>query len=213
MKKKIILIAAAAVLAATAVIGGTLAGYNTETPGAGSVEITTKDLGISIVDETAPAAAGLDVDACVPGETVEITPMRVTNDVEEGYDLYTRVTIYKSWDDSALDGSRIRLYQGDTALNDLQTGDVLDGWIFWYQDDEQMIFYYQNPISSGEGTSALLTAVQPDASIDNAYTDREIHLDFVIDAVQVTAAEAAMPSEWGVHPTIDENGVITSITE
>ena len=38
-------------------------------------------------------------------------------------------------------------------------------------------------------------------------------IDFSADAVQTIAAADSIPSEWGVYPTIAEDGTITSIEE
>lgn len=212
MKKKIVLMSIAAVLAMTAIIGGTLAGFNTQSE-QGKTDITTKALGIDLIGES------IEVDAYMPGAEVSI-PYYVINDVEDGYDLYTRVTIYKYWDDLTLDANKISLYVKDANGNavelttDENGGTVqVNNWFIQYADDEQIILYYAKPLASGEATENVLDSLIVDAKIDNAYADKKIIVEVQADAVQKIAAESSIPSEWGVYPSFDENGNIVAITE
>lgn len=212
MKKKIVLMGVAAVLAMTAIIGGTLAGFNTQSE-QGKTDITTKALGIDLVGES------IEVEAYMPGAEVSV-PYYVINDVEDGYDLYTRVTIYKHWDDLTLEANKISLYVKDANGNavelttDANGGTVqVNNWFIQYADDEQIILYYAKPLASGEATENVLDSLIVDARVDNAYANQKVILEVQADAVQKIAAESSIPSEWGVYPSFDENGNIVSIAE
>ncbi len=214
MKKRMIILCLAALLVGTAVIGGTFAGFNTETEQQAMAQITTKSLSIKLLDTTieedeVPLASEVvtlaNKDALMPGDTLAVS-RSIANDAD--YDLYTRATIYKRWDDDSLDASKIQLILGSE-----------EDWIVWYQDDEQIIMYYRQPLSGvGENgttdvTSEMISAVQVGTDIDNAYANADIILEFEIDAVQKLAADAAIPAEWGVYPTFDEEGRIVKVAE
>lgn len=222
MKKKIILMSVAAVLAMTAIVGGTLAGFNTESK-QGKTDISTKALGIELNggsfvlnEET------LVSDACMPGSEVEM-PYYVTNNIADGYELYTRVTIYKYWEaeNTALEADKISLYAKDAAGNPVklalngETGETvrIGDWFVQYADEEQVILYYAKPLVSGENTTNVLDYLAIDENVGNAYTNQRVVLDIEVDAVQRIAAESSIPSEWGVYPSFDENGNITAIAE
>lgn len=212
MKKKIVLMSIAAVLTMTAIIGGTLAGFNTQSR-QGKTDITTKALGIDLVGDS------IAVEAYMPGAEVSV-PYYVVNDVEDGYDLYTRVTIYKHWDDFTLDADKISLYVKGTdgkaveLTADENGGSVqVNNWFIQYADDEQIILYYARPLASGEATEHVLDSLVVDAKIDNTYANQKVILEIQADAVQKIAAESSIPSEWGVYPSFDENGNIVSIAE
>lgn len=221
MKKKIILMSIAAVLVLTAVIGGTLAGFNTESE-QGKTDITTKSLGISLAgSNTSLGGEKLAVNISMPGAEVEM-PYHVTNNVKEGYELYTRVTIYKYWESqNDLDPARIHLYVKDaegnrvelTADEEADSAVRVNDWFVQYADDEQIILYYAKPLVAGENTENVLDFITVDAEVGNAYTNQNIVLEIQADAVQKIAADASIPSEWGVYPVFDADGSIVSIAE
>lgn len=213
MKKKLILMSVAGILVMTAVIGGTLAGFQTESA-QGKTDITTKSLGIALDEET------LVADNYMPGAEVEM-PYCVTNSVKEGYDLYTRVTLYKYWkDEPELDAEKIHLYTKDASGNAVELKASEDGqivqindWFIQYADSEQIVLYYAKPMAAGDVTDNVLDTLIVDASVNNAYAGKEIVVEVIADAVQKIAADASIPSEWGVYPTFDEAGNIVAITE
>ena len=217
MKRKLILMCVAGVLVMTAIIGGTLAGFNTSTESKGVTNITVKELGITMVGTGTEANQQADSigKGATPGGEVALQHS-VTNNVEGGYSLYTRVTIDKKWNDESLDPAKIRLYVEDKETNtkkELLAGTTVNYWIVWYADDEQVIMYYTKPLAQGASSSNLIDAVSFDAQMDNSYAGKSAEISFSADAVQQIAAEDSIPSEWGVYPTIDANGVITSIEE
>ena len=204
----------AAMLVGTAVIGGTFAGFNTETEQQATAQITTKSLSINLIDTTMedmdiPLADSIetigDDERLMPGDSVAMS-RSIVNDAD--YDLYTRATIYKRWDNSELDASKIQLTLGSE-----------EDWIIWHQDAEQVILYYRNPLrgmradGAVDMTSEMISAVTVGADINNDYADASIIIEFEVDAVQQLAADAAIPAEWGVYPTFDEEGRIVSISE
>lgn len=223
MKKKILLMGTAAVLTMAAIIGTTLAGFNTETKLPGVTEITTKALSIDVVGTNVGNGVSQEAAAEValaPGGNV-MTPYYVVNNVEGGYDLYTRVTIYKYWEDNGreLEADKISLFVGNEENpTELKTPEgqavKLDNdWILWYSDEEQVILYYTKPLAPGETTSNVLDFIGTDVSMDNRYTDASVQLAVNVDAVQKAAVMDAMPAEWGVYPQLDADGTIVAIEE
>lgn len=223
MKKKLVLMSVAAVLAMTAIIGGTLAGFNAQSE-QGKTDITTKALGIELTaGTTKPEGAATIEDTYMPGDPVDI-PYYVTHNVAEGYDLYTRVTIYKYWEmseNTELQADIIHLYAKDAAGNSVElaanseNGEAvrINDWFVQYADEEQIVLYYAKPLASGEATGNVLDFLVIDEKAGNAYANQNVIIEIKADAVQMIAAESAIPSEWGVYPVFDENGNIVSIAE
>lgn len=215
----------AGILVATAVVGGTMADFTAKSE-QGKTDITTKSLGITLEDDAVPkcmAIEELEMDKLgMPGDEIEM-PYRIRNDVPDGYDLYTRVTIYKSWGkhDEKLDSSMIKLfvYTDSDEPQELTCEDgnpkMLNDWIVWYSDDEQVIAYYTKPLTTdpNDWTTHIFDLVSISPEITNAYTGQTVKLEIKADAVQTAVAESSIPSEWGVYPTFDEAGNIVSIAE
>ena len=217
MKKKLILMCIAGALVMTAVIGGTLAGFNTSTENKGVTNITVNSLGIEMLGDSDEADAKADADVqdvkVVPGGDTVIQH-NIVNNVEGGYDLYTRVTIDKKWEDGSLDSEKIRVYAGEgDSKQELLAGTNVSDWIVWYTDAEQIIMYYTKPLAYGEATTNFIDSISFDADMKNEYADAKMELNFSADAVQVIVAEDSIPSEWGVYPVFNGNGEITAIEE
>lgn len=213
MKKKLILMCVAGILAGSAIIGGTLAGFNTEMKQQGVAQITTKSMSIGIRENNGESQKAELETAVAPGTEIPVA-RSIVNDAPEGYDLYTRVTIYKRWNRDGLDGRKIHLYLGDTELTMENSEAVSDtDWILWYADDEQAVMYYRKPLSENQATSEVLSSLKIAGDVNNAYAGAEVILEFDVDAVQKIAAQDAIVSEWGVYPVIDEDGSIVSISE
>lgn len=215
MKKKLILMCVAGVLVMTAIIGGTLAGFNTSTEQKGVSNITVKGLGISLDRSNKEIGDSLETEKIIATPGGEQTLQHnVLNDVTEGYTLYTRVTINKKWSDPSLDASKIHMYAGSgDAKAELNEGNIINDWIVWYADAEQVIMYYTKPLAAEDESTNLIDSVSFDADMDNAYADAEVSISFDVDAVQEIAAADSIPAEWGVYPTFDADGNITSIEE
>lgn len=215
MKKKLILMCVAGALVMTAIIGGTLAGFNTSTESKGVTNITVKALGIDMMGTNIAEANTEDVSLGngTPGGEMTLQ-QSVQNNVEDGYTLYTRVTIDKKWDNSELDASKIRLFVGsENSKVELLAGTVVNDWIVWYADAEQVILYYTKPLAKNEASTNFIDSVSFEADMDNTYADAKASITFSADAVQEIAAADAIPSEWGVYPVFGDNGIITSIEE
>ena len=214
MKRKLILMCMADVLVMTAVIGGTLAGFNTAAENKSTADITVGALGIELTGTAAEKT--LEIEKGLPGGETEVR-CSVQNRVEEGYTLYTRVTIDKKWKSGAkeeLDPGKIRLYTGDgESRTELLAGTNVNGWIVWYADEEQIVLYYTKPLAQGESSGEFISAAGFAPDMDNAYADAEVELGIRADAVQSIAAQDSIPSEWGVYPVIGEDGTIVSIEE
>lgn len=213
MKKKLILMCVAGVLVMTAIIGGTLAGFNTSTENKGVTNITVKALGIEMLGTDNGNIAQASGGKAKPGGDMELVK-NIQNNVDGGYTLYTRVTIDKKWSDETLDASKIHLYVGSgDSKTELLAGVTVNDWIVWYSDAEQVVMYYTKPLAQGESSTNLMETLSFDADMDNAYAGKEALITFSADAVQTIAAEDSIPSEWGVYPVFDGNGNITAIEE
>ena len=217
MKKRAVLISIAVVLVLAAAIGGTLASFNTESQ-VGTTNIDLDDLKVALA-----AKVGDEVDVNymikdgVPGQEEELSGYAVTNQLkEEGYSIYTKVVIDKQWsgaDKDELDASMIGLFMNDNILNSSSVGKALNDWIVFSADDEQVVMYYTKPLALTEKTTEFLTKIVLDSTMNNAYANKEADVTVTVYAVQEIAADKSIPAEWGVYPTIDENGVITAIEE
>lgn len=212
MKKKLILMCLAGVLTVTAMIGGTFAGFHTSAENKGVTNISVKALGIEMLgtgnEDT--NSKELRIENGMAGEKITLQ-QSVFNHVEGGYSLYTRVVIDKKWDNVDLDASKIHLYAGEGE--ELVAGKVINNWIVWYSDAEQVILYYTKSLNEKEESMNFIEFVSFETDMDNAYTDASASICFHADAVQEIAAVDAMPSEWGVYPKINENGIISEIEE
>lgn len=210
MRKKLVLLCLAVILVSAAVVGGTYAGFQTETGQKGVAQITTKSLSIEINEKKQEVRVKENAS---PGDTIAFS-RNIVNNAEEGYDLYTRVTIYKRWNRDGLESNKIHLYLGEKELiTENSEAFGTSDWILWYEDDEQVVLYYRKPLVPGETTTEAMTALKIDADVNNAYAGAEVILEFEADAVQKTAAEEAIVAEWGVYPEIDANGYLVSISE
>ena len=216
MKKKIILMSVAAILALTAVIGGTMAAFNGSSED-GKAMVTTKQLNASftqtINEEITPLGengkAKIREVANVPGQVVEM-PVGIVNDVNDGYDLYAKVTINKAW------------YNGEEKEYNLDPSKIIvntvdpSNWIIQMNDDqEQMVFIYKLPIKANEITASnFMDSISISSDIGNSYANHEIVLDMTIDAVQTAnAKEGAVLSAWGIELEFGDNGEIVKILE
>ena len=222
MKKKIRLVALAGVLAATTMIGGSLAYFSAE----GSKvqqQINTMTLSIQLQDVildangeeigVEPVEGALSVDHVMPGEVVDKT-MRVHN--PEEVTEYVRVSIRKYWTQTSDEGME-KLPDKDAAaiaLSPINTEETeRERWIVAKETDEHIILYYTKPLAEGESTKNFMDQVSVSEKLKNEYINLGITLEFETEGVQIFAAEDAFLSEWGVKPVIDEDGYILEIAE
>lgn len=214
--------AAAAVLVLTAVIGGTIAAPSIQANKTGDTTINIEDMEVALAASTGAQVTEVTVGNAVPGHRIDCANYVVKNTVKDGYDLYARVTIDKQWKaadgtvDTSLDADMMKLYYA--AGVELTANSLPEGWIAMSDanDKEQIVLYYTKPLKSsetGDVTSAFLSEVVFSTEMDNKYTDKTATINITVDAVQASIAEKAMLSEWGVAPTLTEDGVITAINE
>lgn len=216
MKKKIILMSVAAILALTAVIGGTMAAFNGRSKD-GKAKVTTRQLNASftqtINDEMIPLGengqATIREVAHMPGQVIEM-PVGVVNNVNDGYDLYAKVTINKAW----YNGEK-KEYKLDPSKIIINTADSKN-WIIQTNDDkEQIVFIYKFPIKADKITASnFMDSIRIASDIGNSYANHEIVLDMTIDAVQTAnAKEGAVLSAWGIKLEFGDNGEILKVLE
>jgi len=216
VKKKAILVSLAVVLLAAAVIGQTYASFNTESE-AGTTTINLEDLKVALAASVDDTNSTYFIENGLPGQEKEVSNFKVENALKENaYDLYTRVIIDKQWSGSSkdvLDAGKIVLYNGTDPLDSTSVGKNINGWIVAEADAEHIVLYYNDVLAPEEVTSDFITKVAFDKDMNNDYANKEASIVVNVYAVQKVAADKAMPSEWGVYPEFDENGVIISITE
>lgn len=216
MKKKIILMSIAAVLALTAVIGGTMAAFNGSSKD-GKAMVTTKQLNASftqtINDESIPLGengqATMREVVNMPGQVVEM-PIGVVNNVDDGYDLYAKVTVNKAW----YNGEN-KEYNLDPSKIVVSTEDPRNWIIQMNEDQEQMVFIYKFPIKANEITASnFIDSIRIASDIGNSYANHEVVLEMTIDAVQTAnAKEGAVLSAWGIKLEFGDNGEIVKVLE
>ena len=222
MKKKIIIVALAAVLTATTMIGGSLAYFSAEGNKV-QQQINTMTLGIKLQDVVVdaegkeiaaePIDGALYVERVMPGEVVDKT-MRVNN--PEEVTEYVRVSVRKYWTKNSGD-EVVKLPEKDAnaiILKPVNAGeDERERWIVTKETDEHIILYYTKPLAEGENTKNFMEQIMISEKIKNDYAGLGVALEFETEGIQVFAAQDAFLSEWGVKPVIDEDGYILQIEE
>lgn len=222
MKKKIIIVALAAVLTATTMIGGSLAYFSAEGNKV-QQQINTMTLGIKLQDVVVdaegkeiaaePIDGALYVERVMPGEVVDKT-MRVSN--PEEVTEYVRVSVRKYWTKNSGD-EVVKLPEKDANAIILKPvnaeEDERERWIVTKETDEHIILYYTKPLAEGENTKNFMEQIMISEKIKNDYAGLGVALEFETEGIQVFAAQDAFLSEWGVKPVIDEDGYILQIEE
>ncbi len=232
MKKKYLLMLTVALMVSTVLIGGTLAALNitTETGiGAATVDISVKDIGITINKEGI-IKSGTEQIKTSPGGTYPCH-YNVVNQLKAGsgsaYDVYTKVVMYKSWyssngeymdtqwegfypDTLTFSGN----YGNDVNYVNLKPGEITEnGWLVQYVDREQIILYYTKPISQGKSSTNFLDGIIFSNQMGNNYAGAHYSLEFEVTAVQANNSKDAIAAEFGVFPRFDSDGTIISISE
>lgn len=219
MKKKLMLMVVAGVLAAAAAIGGTLAGFSARTENQAITNVGTKALSMTInagADNELDRAEGTyTAPSFAPGASIKV-PYQVINSGE--YDIYVRVTINKYF--GTQDGEKLFDGEYDAGLIELGLPDGQDsGWLLASRDSEEAVLYYTRPIPSGEASTNFLETLGISVGADNRYAELSVGFDVEIDAVQAANAAKAIPSEWGVYPQFakdalgNDTDVILSVAE
>ena len=222
MKQKYTIAGVGIILIAVALIGGTMAANNAQTSQAAEAEISVNGLkgGIEVSSEDPVFAKNSDVTA-TPGGDYDLSLNAVNAGGKLDYASYFKAVIYKEWNDAngyidpveseAITEDRVRI--GDTYLDEVEPGDVVNGWIVASVDEEEIVLFYTKPVDVGQATTPFIDGVTFAENLNNRYTQATYNLDFEVTAVQTVSGEAAFASSFGVYPVIDENGNIVSVSE
>ena len=223
MKHKYTIAGVGIILIAVALIGGTMAANNAQTSQAAEADISVNGLkgGIEVSSEDPVFAKNSDVTA-TPGGDYDLSLNAVNAGGDLDYASYFKAVIYKEWNDAngdyidpveseAITEDRVRI--GDTYLDEVEPGDVVNGWIVASVDEEEIVLFYTKPVDVGQATTPFIDGVTFAENLDNRYTQATYNLDFEVTAVQTVSGEAAFASSFGVYPVIDENGNIVSVSE
>ena len=223
MKHKYTIAGVGIILIAVALIGGTMAANNAQTSQAAEAEISVNGLkgGIEVSSEDPVFAKNSDVTA-TPGGDYDLSLNAVNAGGDLDYASYFKAVIYKEWNDAkdvyidpveseAITEDRVRI--GDTYLDEVEPGDVVNGWIVASVDEEEIVLFYTKPVEVGKATTPFIDGVTFAENLNNRYTQATYNLDFEVTAVQTVSGEAAFASSFGVYPVIDENGNIVSVSE
>ena len=223
MKHKYTIAGVGIILIAVALIGGTMAANNAQTSQAAEADISVNGLkgGIEVSSEDPVFAKNSDVTA-TPGGDYDLSLNAVNAGGDLDYASYFKAVIYKEWNDAngdyidpveseAITEDRVRI--GDTYLDEVEPGDVVNGWIVASVDEEEIVLFYTKPVDVGQATTPFIDGVTFAENLDNRYTQATYNLDFEVTAVQTVSGKAAFASSFGVYPVIDENGNIVSVSE
>ena len=208
-KMKIIAVLGAAAIAVL-IAGTAVANFQSDTVKA-SQNLDMKSLSI-----------GLDVEqdfegmTAFPGQQLA-EALNIENTADT--DVYVRVVIKGYLKDK--DGDKLfdDMQESESQsvklpILDIDFGEALaNGWIVSSQDNEETVLYYTQPIAAGDTTPNVFGSVALAKEMGNEFQGMGMTLSVKTEAIQASLAEEAMMSEWGVMPTIDENGVITEISE
>ena len=204
MKKKYLLMIVTAILLCLTAIGGTMAALDTATSESAVAGISVKN-----VQVTAAGAQKGEVEIAkdiTPGSELEY-PLWVENS-GNGYDIYVKVELYKSWSSDELDASNGMIY-GDAGEN---------GWLVQYEDEEQMVLYYKYPLkATTEGdankSANFMDGIRFSTEMNNAYADAKLSIEYTVTAVQANNSQDAMAAEWGMFPVFAADGTLVSVQE
>lgn len=223
MKHKYTIAGVGIILIAVALIGGTMAANNAQTSQAAEADISVNGLkgGIEVSSEDPVFAEKSDVTA-TPGGDYDLSLNAVNAGGDLDYASYFKAVIYKEWNDAkdvyidpveseAITEDRVRI--GDTYLDEVEPGDVVNGWIVASVDEEEIVLFYTKPVEVGQATTPFIDGVTFAENLDNRYTQATYNLDFEVTAVQTVSGEAAFASSFGVFPELDKNGNIVSVSE
>ncbi len=182
MKKKIISTILVAALAATAVIGGTLA-YFTDTEEKTNV-LTVGNVDITLTEPNWDESGSKDAEDAYPGEPLAKDPT-VTN--VGANPCFVRVQV--EWDDTI----------GEMEYRtDYVAGALGEGWVA----GDDGYFYYTQVLDVDETTDALFDQIVVPADLTNDATDTEYNVVVTAEAVQ---AQGAKPSFSAVQQmTLEE---------
>lgn len=178
MKKKIVTLSLVVALAATAVIGGTLA-YFTDTDEKTNV-LTVGNVDITLTEPNWDKTGSKDAEDAYPGEPLAKDPT-VTNDGANP--CFVRVKV--EWDEN------IGPMEYRTGY---ESGKLGEGWV----DGKDGYFYYEGVLEVGETTDALFDQIVVPVELENDDTDTAYN---VVVSAQAVQAQGARPS-WAAVQTM-----------
>lgn len=209
MSKKIIAVAAAIILTAIAVVGGTLAWF-TDSKTATNV-ITMGDLAIELtetgggpIDED--GTYGLTIENIMPGDTIEKDPT-IKNVSTSQKPAYVRVKFEVLYDPygniyGGLKEVRDVIVRGfkDVVIDAFQAqfGAAFDTtWLTKESDDDEW-YYYSAPLAYGVPV-ALFKTLEIPTTFGNIYQNRSVGVVITVQAVQVAnnGTDVLTAEGWG----------------
>ena len=227
MKRNYMIAGVGAILVAFGLIGGTMAANNAKTSDAAEAKISVNNLDsemeVGSTDKVFDKESGF---AATPGGDYEISRCVKNVGGEGDYAAYAKAVIYKSWEDSegeyidtvatedlGEDQAYITIGDKKVYLDELKTGDTVNGWFVGYTDEEEIEMYYTKPIEVGASTTNFIDGVAFNKNLNNDYTGASYTIEFEVTTVQTISGEAAFASSFGVYPVLDENRNIVSVSE
>ena len=214
MRKKLLITAAAIILSAGSITGGTMAVYSAATHTDKTISTSSIGVSLNIADDGGNVA-----------DSGKITSQRVVQKVSAqntgGKPQYVRVKVDKQWLDS--DSQTVVTQRNGEELNTVYIGISYvntDDWIYAESTDDNGgnagYLYYKDVVYPGDSTSDFMDAYTILYGVNentNAYSDLSVKVDYNADAIQTVAARAAMLYEWGVVADIDEHGRLTAVRQ
>ena len=223
MKRNLIITGAGALVVAVALIGGTMAANNAQTAEAAQAEISVNGLQGGIeVTSTDPIFDGASGINATPGGDYKIERCVRNSGGKLDYDAYFKAVIYKSWLDSngeyiniaETDIAEDRLYTNGQKYDEVEVGDVVNGWLVSYVDDEEIELFYTQPVPVGAASSNFLEGISFAENLDNRYCGASYDLQFEITAVQANHGTDAFASALGLYPIMGADGkTIVAVSE
>ena len=226
MKRNVMIAGAGAIMVAVALIGGTMAANNAQTAKAAQAEISVNGLdggiAVSTTDPVFDSEQGI---AAVPGGDYKIARHAVNDGNLVDYDAYFKAVIYKSWMDRTEEYIDVtetevledRPYIGEgesrVYLDEVAVGDVVNGWLVAYVDDEEIELFYTQKVAPKAATTNFIDGIAFSEELSNKFTNAMYGIEFEVTAVQANDGEDAIASALGYYPVIDETGNIVSVSE
>ena len=215
MRKKLLITAAAIILSADFIAGGTMAIYRAAAHT--DKTISTSSIGVSLnVNED-----NIDRNSNENAINTEMVNQRVIQKVSAkntgARPQYVRVKVKKEWLDNkevVTEREGQKLNKDYIGINYVNTND----WIYvspsGNDDDPDGYLYYKKIVAPGESTSDFMDAYTVLLGVNgntNIYRDLSARVTYDANAIQTVAAKAAMLYEWGILAEIDDDGMIQDI--
>lgn len=215
MRKKYLLLGAAALLVSAAVVSGSLAAISAVGDRATN-ELGAPTLSVSIGSYVEPTQTrvGDDTQGIMPGDHLSCDGFVVKNTAD--VPLYARVTVTKYWTDEKntknqdLDANLIQMNVDETGW--LQANEVFSG-----NSGETEVYYLAKPLASGE-SATLNLGILISSELSNAAQNAGISVSAQVDAVQYVAGENELNANgilasFGVEAELNGDGSIASVTQ